>query len=172
MGNCLPFAREYNIPLKVLSMYLKKKNFLLLFFLSLFTSALFAQKTISGTVTAGDAAEAGITVQVKGTNQATLTDAQGRFTISAPTNATLVISNVGYTTQEIKVGNQANFNIQLQPSNQQLEQVVVVGYGTQKKATVTGAISAIKGEEILKSPVTNVSNGLVGPPTGFNGYHT
>ena len=168
MGYCLPLIQEPYAPGKVLFMYLnKKKAFFFLFFFYFLSTSVFAQKTISGTITAGDAVEAGITVHVKGTNQATLTDEKGRFTITAPANATLIISNVGYTSQEIKVGNQSSFTIQLQPSNQQLEQVVVVGYGTQKKATVTGAISAIKGEEILKSPVTNVSNGLVGRLPGL-----
>ena len=142
------------------------RSFLLLFYLAL-TSAVFAQeRRLSGRVTAGDSALSAVTVSVKGTQAATQTDANGAFTINAANNATLVFSSVGYVTQEIKTGNQANINVQLLSSNEEMQQVVVIGYGTTKKQTLTGSVTSVKGAEIVKSPVTNVSNSLSGRLAG------
>lgn len=140
---------------------------------------LWAQQTISGKVTGeGGAAVSGATVQVKGTSTATQTDASGQFTLSAPGNATLVISNIGFETQEIRVGNRSTINVEMQSSASEMQQVVVVGYGTQRKATMTGSVSSVKGSEIIKSPAMNVSNSLAGrlpglvtvTPSGEPGY--
>jgi TonB-linked SusC/RagA family outer membrane protein len=146
------------------------RRFLQLFSLLLFTHltiAGFAQQPISGRVAAGDTALVGVTVQVKGTTTSTQTDANGQFTINASPNSTLVFSSVGYESEEVKVGNRSTFDVRLQSSSHQLEQVVVVGYGTQRKATATGAVSAIKGSEVLQSPAINVSNNLVGRLPGL-----
>ncbi|HUP12027.1 MAG TPA: SusC/RagA family TonB-linked outer membrane protein, partial [Niastella sp.] len=126
-----------------------------------------AQKTISGRVSSGDTALAGVSVHVKGTNVTTQTDAAGHFTITAAPNATLVFTSVGYSSYEAKAGQQSNLNVQLQSSTQQLEQVVVVGYGTQRKATMTGSVSSVKGTELAKSPNMNVSNSLGGRLPGL-----
>ncbi|HUP14237.1 MAG TPA: SusC/RagA family TonB-linked outer membrane protein, partial [Niastella sp.] len=150
----------------------------LLLFFTHFTSLVFAQQNITGRVASGDSALAGVSVQVRGTNTATQTDAGGRFSINAPSGATLVFSSVGFATHEVKVGNQSNLNVQLQSTTQQLEQVVVVGYGTQKKATLTGSVTSVKGSDIIKSPTMNVSNSLAGrlpglvtvTPSGEPGY--
>lgn len=115
----------------------------------------------------GDTAVAGATVQIRGTTTATQTDAHGNFTINAPANATLVISSIGYSTQEIRANNRSNINVQLQSTTQEMQQVVVVGYGTQKKATLTGSVSTVKGSEVLKTPVMNVSNALGGRLPGL-----
>ncbi|MBD0368878.1 MAG: TonB-dependent receptor plug domain-containing protein, partial [Flavisolibacter sp.] len=141
-----------------------------LFSLLLFTflsTALFAQNVVSGRVASGDTAVVGATVQVRGTNIATQTDANGRFTINAPANATLVISSVGFEAQEIKVGNRSSINIQMHSTAQEMQQVVVVGYGTQRKATLTGSVTSVRGSEIIKSPSINVSNNLVGRLPGL-----
>ena len=83
---------------------------------------------------------------VKGTNKGVTTDLNGNFSITVPDdNAVLVISYVGYKTQEIPVGSQTNLTVALAAGSEQLTDVVVVGYGTQKKVTVTGAVSAVKG---------------------------
>ncbi len=135
-----------------------------LFFLFLFCSisaSLFAQqKTITGRVSSADSALAGVTVAVKGSSAATQTDANGRFTINAPANGTLVVSSIGFSSQEVKINNHTNITVQLQSTTQELNQVVVVGYGVQKKATLTGSVSSVKGTEIAKSPAMNVSNSL------------
>ncbi len=128
MEICLPQWRLFSSSDGYLRPHLKKLKFLFLILLSVFSSAVFAQQTpITGRVTVGDTAIAGATVQVKGTNTATQTDADGRFTITAPSNATLVISSIGYVAQEVKVSNRSTVNVQLQSNAQQLSDVVVVG---------------------------------------------
>ena len=139
----------------------------LFLFFSLVSSSIFAQRTVSGRVASGDTALAGVSVQVRGTNTATQTDANGNFTITAAPNATLIFSSVGYGTHEERVGNKSNLAIQLQSSTQQLEQVVVVGYGTQRRATLTGSVSSVRGTELAKSPNMNVSNSLSGRLPGL-----
>ncbi len=152
---------------------------LFLILLSLSCSAVFAQpRTVTGRVASQDTALYGVTVQVKGTNTAAQTDENGRYSISAPANGTLVFSYVGYNSLEVKVNNRSSINVEMQSVSQQLEQVVVVGYGTQRKATLTGSVAAVKGTEIVKTPTTNVSNSLGGrlpglvtvTPSGEPGY--
>jgi TonB-linked outer membrane protein, SusC/RagA family len=123
--------------------------------------------TVSGTVTGGDAALAGVTVQVKGTVFATQTDADGKYTIKVPANGTLVFSSVGFATYEVPVNNRTVIDVQLQAINQQMNEVVVVGYGTQRKVTVTGAVAQVRGAELDKVPAFNMSNTLVGRLPGI-----
>jgi TonB-linked SusC/RagA family outer membrane protein len=141
---------------------LKKLKFVLLVVFNCLSLSLFAQQRITGTISSRDSLLEGVTIQVKGGTAATQTDAKGNFTITAPSNATLVITIVGYVDQEVKVGNRSTINVQLQPSTSQLTDVVVVGYGTQRKATVTGAVTAVRGTELDKSPGLNLSNSLAG----------
>jgi TonB-dependent SusC/RagA subfamily outer membrane receptor len=140
----------------------RKLRFLFFLTFSLSTSVLFAQTTVNGRVTSGDSALVGATVQVKGTSNATQTNTAGQFSISAPGNGTLVISSVGFATQEIGINNRSSINVGLQPLSQQMNEVVVVGYGTQKKATVTGSVATVRGSELDKSPTLNLSNSLAG----------
>lgn len=137
-------------------------RFAFLLFLFFGSSSLFAQQKISGRVASGDTALQGVTVSVKGTAISTQTDANGRFTINAAPNATLVVTSVGYTLQEVPVGNKSSLNVKLSSSVQQLNEVVVVGYGVQKKVTVTGSVATVKGTELEKSPAINLSNSLAG----------
>lgn len=104
----------------------------------------------------------GASVVVKGAQTSASTDENGNFSIAAPADAVLVVSFMGFITQEIAVAGNPKINISLEENVKQLEEVVVVGYGTQKKATLTGAVSTVKGEEILKAPVTNVSQSIAG----------
>ncbi|MBC8005991.1 MAG: TonB-dependent receptor [Verrucomicrobia bacterium] len=142
-------------------------SFFLLFFLSVCSSTLFAQQRITGKVTAKDTAVGGATVQVKGNATTTLTDEGGNFAISVPTNATLLISSIGYETQEVRVGNRSAINIQLQSSSVQMGEVVVVGYGTQRKANLTGAVATVSGQELNKRVVTNPASLLQGKVAGI-----
>lgn len=146
-----------------------RRMFLLVIFLTTMCLLTLAQqRTISGRVTGeGGAGLPGVTVSVKGTTTATQTDENGNYTLSVPSNATLVFSYVGYSTLEQRVGNQSSVNLQLQSLNEELQQVVVVGYGTQRKATLTGSVTSVKGSEIVKSPVMNVSNSLAGRLPGL-----
>jgi TonB-linked SusC/RagA family outer membrane protein len=138
----------------------------LLFFLSILSLPVLAQNTITGKVTTGDSALSGVTVHVKGATTTTQTNNDGSFTISAPANATLVFTYVGFENKEVKVGNQSNLSISLTPGNNQMNEVVVVGYSTQKKATLTGSISEVKGAELVRSPQPNLSNSLAGRFSG------
>ena len=138
-----------------------------------------AQRRIEGRVTDEKGTGlSGVSVQIKGTSLGAITDAVGKFALVVPDNAVLTVTFVGYETQEVTVGNKTNIHIQLKVSVSGLNEVVVVGYGTTKKATLTGAISSVKGSEVVKSPATNVSNDLVGrlpglvaiQPSGEPGY--
>lgn len=108
----------------------------------------------------------GANILIKGTQQGTTTDFNGSFEFSAQSNATLVISAIGYVTQEVAVNNQAVLNIALASDTKLLEEVVVVGYGTQKKASLTNAISQISGEDITRRPVSNIQQSFQGQMPG------
>lgn len=105
----------------------------------------------------------GVNVIEKGTTNGTATDVDGRYSLLVSNqDAVLVFSFIGYTTQEVSVAGRSNVEITLAPDTQTLQEVVVVGYGEQKKATVTGAVTTVKSDQIVQSPVTNLSNALVG----------
>ncbi|TQM52004.1 TonB-linked SusC/RagA family outer membrane protein [Arcticibacter tournemirensis] len=109
----------------------------------------------------------GATIRVKGSNQATVSDINGVFNIAnVEDNAVLVITYTGFAQQEISVNGRAEISISLKEDLQALSEVVVVGYGTQKKVNVTGAVSSIKGEDIQNRPVRNVTSALQGQMAG------
>ena len=108
----------------------------------------------------------GASVIVKGSNTGTKTDASGNFSIEAAPNATLVISYIGYDNKEIKVDNRTNINIQLTAASAIAEEVIVVGYGSQKKSDVTGAVAKVDLEKAKAIPTTNVAEMLRGQAAG------
>ncbi|SFA56109.1 TonB-linked outer membrane protein, SusC/RagA family [Pedobacter suwonensis] len=110
----------------------------------------------------------GVSILIKGTQSGTQTDVNGNYSISAPANATLVFNFVGYTAAEQAVNNQTTINVSLASSTQQLEQVVVVGYGTQRKIDVTGSVGNVKGEDISKQPSVNPVSALQGKVAGVS----
>lgn len=116
------------------------------------------KRKISGVVTdATGEPIIGANVVVKGTTDGSITDIDGKFSLDVPEGTTLEISYIGYLTQTIPVRNKSSFQITLQEDTQKLDEVVVVGFGTQKKVNLTGSIGTVKTEEVLKSrPVTNV----------------
>ncbi len=122
--------------------------------------------TVKGTVTDAATGEVlpGVSVKIKGSKGATtITDVNGRFTISADDNATLVFSYVGYDAIEMPVNGQSLLAVKLTPSNKNLNEVVVVGYGTQKKVSVTGAIDKVSGAVVVDGrPVTSTVEALQG----------
>lgn len=132
------------------------------------------QKTIKGTVKdATGESIIGANVIVKGSTVGVITDIDGNFTLDVPANATLQISYIGYLSQEIKVGSQTSFNIQLQEDSKTLDEVVVVGYGVQKKVNLTGSVSSVNFEDQVASrPVTNVSSALAGLSSGVQVMQT
>lgn len=109
----------------------------------------------------------GVNVLVKGTAIGAVTDIDGNFSFEAPAGCTLVISYIGFESQEVKVKGNAPLNIILKEDSEALDEVVVIGYGTQKKVNLTGAVSAVTGEEIAKRPVSNTSTMLQGQMPGL-----
>lgn len=109
----------------------------------------------------------GVSVVVKGTNVGSASDANGEYSVAAGKNATLIFTYIGFTTMEVAVNNQSRINVSLAEDTKALGEVVVVGYGTQKKVTVTGAVVQVQGEKIIKSPATDISNSLAGRLPGL-----
>ena len=124
-------------------------------------------KQVSGVVTDGTGETViGASVLEKGTTNGTITDLDGRFILTVSENAVLQISYVGYTTQEVPVQGKTTFSITLKEDSEMLEEVVVVGYGAQKKESVVGAISQVSNKELLQSPAANVSQAISGKIAG------
>jgi len=127
-----------------------------------------ASRPVQGTVTdtKGEPLAAGISI--KGTTAGTVTDPNnGTFILNIPNNnAVLVVQSIGFKTKELSVGTQRTVAVQLDEDVLLLDELVVVGYGTQKKATLTGAVAAVKGEDLQKVPVTNLTSTLTGRMAG------
>lgn len=136
-------------------------------FVFMLCSAMYAQTQVSGNVSDGASPLPGVNVVVKGTTQGVVTDFDGNYSISIPQGATtLVFSYLGFATQEVAISGDT-MNVTLQESSSELDEVVIVGYGAQRKATITGAVSAIKGESITKSPAVEITNSLTGRLPGL-----
>ncbi|MRT92018.1 TonB-dependent receptor [Ancylomarina sp. 16SWW S1-10-2] len=148
------------------------KSIVLLTFLCLFFGAsTFAQeKTITGTIydSKDGIGLPGATVVVKGTTIGTTSDIDGVFSISAPDNATLVVSFIGYLSKEVLLTGGTNLKINLAPNFEELSEIVVVGYGTQKKIELTGAVSSVKSEELTKVASSDFTKSLQGKIAGVS----
>jgi len=149
-----------------------RKLYLFSCFLMLFSllgaQGLTAQHQVSGKVsdTSGEPL-VGVNIVKKGTAHGVITDVDGNYSIEvANENTILMFSFIGFEDKEIPVKGQSTINITLEESLAELEEVIVVGYGTQKKASVTGAVSQIEGEELLKAPIGNISSKLGGAVPG------
>ena len=128
-------------------------------------------QTVSGTVkdASNGSLLAGATIAVRGGNQSTNSDSRGAFTITVPNNnSVLVISYVGFVTQEVSVGNNTQLEISLQASTSDLAQVVVVGYGTQNKRDVTGSVKSLKAESFNRGIINSPQQLLQGKVAGVN----
>ena len=108
----------------------------------------------------------GANVVEKGTTNGTVTDIEGRFSLNVAPSATLVVSYIGYTTSEIVVGNKTDLAISLKEDSEMLDEVVVVGYGTMKKKDLTGAVAAVKGDDLAARKTTQLSTALQGAASG------
>ncbi|MBQ5507521.1 MAG: SusC/RagA family TonB-linked outer membrane protein, partial [Prevotella sp.] len=126
------------------------------------------QKNVKGVINDSFGPVVGATVMEKGTSNGTVTDVDGNFSLNVNPGATLVVSYIGFATQEIVVGNQSTLSILLQEDNTSLEEVVVVGYGVQKKKLVTGATVEVKGEDIAKLNTTQVLGALQSQSPGVS----
>ena len=146
-----------------------QKISLILFFL--FCSyAIYAQKEVTGTVSSADNSETipGVSVQIKGTSTGTITDINGTYNISVADDAVLIFSYVGYKKQEITVGSQTQINVSLEVSDTDLDEIVIVGYGTQKKSDLTGAISTVNMDDLDKRQVSTIDQALQGQVAGVD----
>jgi TonB-linked SusC/RagA family outer membrane protein len=142
-----------------------KKNLMLLFFLGMSFVA-FAQSTVSGKVTDQKGEPIiGASIKAKGTGVGTITDINGAFKISS--NGTLVISYIGYQQQEVQVKGKSSVEVKLQEDEKTLDELVVVGYGSQKKATLTGAVDVVSNKALQDRAITNVGLALQGQTPGL-----
>ncbi|MFR9166421.1 MAG: SusC/RagA family TonB-linked outer membrane protein [Dysgonomonas sp.] len=143
---------------------------LLIVFLSMVSFTAAAQNiTLSGQVTdKGGLAVIGASVAQKGTTNGVMTDLDGNYTISVPKDATIVFSYIGMVTQDVKVDGRSVINVVLQDEAVALDDVVVIGYGVQKRRDLTGSISSVTAEDIAVAPVSNVAQALQGRMPGVS----
>jgi TonB-linked SusC/RagA family outer membrane protein len=149
---------------------MKKKIILLMSIILctlLSTSAFAQEKMVTGKVNDPSGQPLpGVTVLVKGTKKAVSTDFDGKYSVSVPSGGTLVFSYIGFKSKEQKVGSATTYNISLDTENESLNEVVVVGYGTQKKKVTTGSMSSIKTESFTERPISRLDQGMVGQIAG------
>ena len=150
-----------------------QKPLLALFLLCLFPLGAMAQSVVKGTVN-DEAGEPiiGASVKVQGTKAGGITDFNGNFSVEADANSTLVISYIGYTTATIKVNGRNNIVVSLKEDAQTLNDVVVIGYGVQKKSDLTGAVASVKGDEIKNLSTTDAAAAMQGKVSGVQIINT
>jgi TonB-linked SusC/RagA family outer membrane protein len=146
------------------------RRLMFLALMALCTSSAFAQKQVSGTVVdAAGESIIGASVVVKGTSTGTVTDLDGKFVLqNVPENGSLVISYVGYRTQTLAAAGKSQFDVTLEEDKQLLDEVVVVGYGVQRKSDVTGALTRVGEKELNAKPVSNAFEALQGKAAGVD----
>jgi len=149
---------------------MKKKLLLLFCSIILLATQTFAQQlTVTGKVNSSDGPLPGVSIKVKGTNVVSQTTINGTYTIKASTNDVLVFSYIGYTTLERSVGSSTTINVSLVNDSEGLNEVVVVGYGTQKKESLTGAITSVNVAKVFGNrPIADVGRGLQGAVPGLS----
>ncbi len=155
-------------PLYQLCITSGKAVIMLLFLFIVFVSSAQAQNVLIRGKIRNENAEAlpGVSIVVKGTRTGVNSNDSGNFQISVPPRATLVISSVSYTTQEVRIGNLTQLNITLASASKEMEQVVVIGYGEQRRKDVNSAISSVRGDDIKNLPVAGVDQMLQGKVAG------
>src|SRR5690606_331857 len=147
-----------------------KKTLLILIGIAYFLSIenVFSQtQHIQGKVVDGGEPLPGVSVKIKNTDRGISTNDAGEFSLDVPFDAVLLVSFLGYETQEVLVNNRKFVTIDLRATNNELMDVVIVGYGQQKRITTTGAISSVSGEDLVKAPVAGISNALIGMAPGL-----
>lgn len=141
-------------------------------FLTFLTISIYSygqQRTVTGTVTSGNEALVGVTINEKGTSNSAFSDAEGKFTLRLQGNSpTLVFSFVGFEEQEVVVGQRTAVDVSLVESTTSLDEVVVIGYGQAKKSDITGSVSSMSSESIQRTNKTNAFQALQGQVAGVN----
>src|SRR5690606_33339148 len=126
-----------------------------------------ADVTVTGTVSdANGAPIPGVTIFADGTSLGTVSDLEGKYSLTVPEEAVLVFSFIGYETQKIPIGGKSIIDVTLNEDMASLDEVIVVGYGTQKKVNLTGAVENITGDEIARQPLMQASQALMGKMAG------
>lgn len=144
-------------------------SFLTLLTFVLLTTASISGQSVNGTLTGEDGDPLiGVNVLVKGTNNGTISDIDGKYSIDATPTDVLVFSYVGFLTTEVLVGSQTDISLILRSDAETLDEVVIVGYGTQKKSHLTGAISKVENKNLDQMAVSRVDDALVGQVSGVN----
>tara|TARA_R100000789_G_scaffold98527_1_gene102649 strand:+ start:374 stop:949 length:576 start_codon:yes stop_codon:yes gene_type:complete len=141
------------------------------FLLFVFCTTAFAQNTITVSGTVSDESGTpipGVSVLVQNTTNGTSTDFDGNYTLEAASNATLEFRYLGFVTQTIAVNGRSSINVQLAEDTQKLDEVVVIGYGTQRKESVTGSVVSIKGDNLNEVQAGNFQQALQGRAAGVN----
>jgi TonB-linked SusC/RagA family outer membrane protein len=141
-----------------------------MFFVLIGIQVLAQDRIVSGKVTASDDGSGipGASISIKGTSKGATSDADGNYKITVSGAAVLTVSSVGFNSQDITVGNRTQINVALTTDTKSLQEVVVVGYGTQKKSQMTGAISSVGAKEIQELPITNARQALQGRAAGVD----
>lgn len=135
--------------------------------LLLMTAVLAQDITVTGTVVEpGGSTMPGVNVVIKGTPKGTATDSQGRFTISAPADATLIFSFIGYKPQEVAIGSRTTIDVTIEEDPTSLDEVVVIGYGTQRRSDLTGAVGSVSEDNLKERPATSLNQALSGKIAG------
>ena len=149
---------------KINKMKFRYYTLILFVFLS---GVVFSQSTISGVVTDNNKIPIpGVSIIIKGTTKGESTDFDGKFSIKASPNDVLQFISLGYSNKEVKVGNQTSINVILEESSEQLEEIVVIGYGTSNKKELVSSVSSIKGDALENQPVSRVDQALQGRAAG------
>ena len=145
-----------------------RKRIYLLSVMALMSLSMLAQMTVTGVVMAQDEPDPviGANVMIKGSTNGTITDFDGNFSIQANAGDVLQVSFMGYKSQDVKVTNAGPLRITLVPDNVQLQEVVAIGYGTMKKSDLTGAVTSVSADQLLKAPVAGLDQALQGRAAG------
>jgi len=153
-----PIKRSLNLTAVMISILLISSQLL--------WAASAADITITGKVSDEQGVLSGVSVKVKDSNIATSSDMNGNYSITAPENSTLVFYFIGYILKEVPINNQTIINVILQPDMEQLEEVIVTGYRSQTRGSITGSVSSVNSSDFKDTPVDNLSNALSGRLSG------
>ena len=140
-----------------------------LFLMLILSSNLYAQndKNVTGKVTDNKGESIlGASVKIKNTTTGIATDIEGKFSLNVPNDAILIVTSVGYDDQEVNINGRSEVTIVMKTNTKELQEVVVVGYGTQRKVDITGSTASVKGEELVKQPVLTATQAIQGKVAG------